>query len=1195
LKVKNLILSTLCLLNTLSLLAQGQAPLSFIENKGQWDASVRFRADVGNGALFVHNSGFTVLQHNNEDLVRIQSMMHNGEASEKAMAGQVLHSHAYRVDFVGARNGSGLLPDKVQPGISNYFIGNDPAHWGSSCRTFNGITVPNIYPNIDLRYYSENGQLKYDLIVHPGGDPGQIALRYSGTDGIAVREKALEVKTSVGTIRELPPYAYQYTDKGREQVTCQYKVSDSTLRFGVKNYDTKSMLVIDPTIIFASLSGSTASNWGFTATYGPDGSLFGGGIVFGQGFPTSPGAFMTDFHGGSWDIGIIKLSPSGSQRVYATYIGGSGDEQPHSLWCDSQGFLVITGRTNSGASNPNTAFPANATFGPQGGNDLFVTKLNPTGSAIIGSIRVGGSAEDGVNISAVRARSSLQFNYGDDGRSEVIEDPGGNIYVAACTRSDNFYTTNAFQSTFGGSQDGVVIKIDPSLSTVLFSSFLGGSGDDAAYVLALSPINGNLYIAGGTASGNFPTTSGVLSPGNNGQIDGFVTAVANNGGSILRSTCVGTGAYDQIYGIQFDRLGYPYITGQTLGSWPIINAQYSVPNARQFISKLEPDLSNYVYSTTFGTANASLPNISPTAFLVDRCENVYVSGWGGNGLGNFTFAGTLGLPVTADAINNPPYNSPQQTDGKDFYFFVLKKNATSQLFGSFFGENAAAGVPDHVDGGTSRFDANGVIYQAMCANCTNPKPAWPATPGAWAERNGSNGCNLGMIKVAFNLAGLSAGVQSAIGGVPRDTAGCLPLTVDFRDTIANAVSYEWDLNGDGVNDLTTTTPNAQFTYNAVGTYHVRLIAVDPNSCNLRDTSYVNIRVGVLEAKPDFSFRKLNPCDSLKYEFTITTPNPTQRPFRNNSFVWEFPDENLTFTSGPGTFTHSFPRPGPFRVRLRLVDTAYCNAPETKDTIVNVAVLVKASFNTPAHGCAPYSASFVNTTAGGQSFFWDFGNGQTSTDPNPGPQFYPNPGPYTIRLTVVDSGTCNIIDSTSFSIIVDDKPRAGIGSISPQPPTPNTAITFQNTSSPDAVSFVWLFGDGDTQATNNMLPVSHEFNTTDSFLVKLVAFNRAGCPDTTARWIATLVEPAIDVPNAFLPLSGGPNAVVHARGFGIASMRFSIWNRWGQKVFETNDRKIGWDGTWQGKLQPMDVYAYTLEVTFVDGRKATRKGDITLIR
>jgi hypothetical protein len=205
----------------------------------------------------------------------------------------------------------------------------------------------------------------------------------------------------------------------------------------------------------------------------------------------------------------------------------------------------------------------------------------------------------------------------------------------------------------------------------------------------------------------------VLSPGNNGQIDGFVTAVANNGGSILRSTCVGTGAYDQIYGIQFDRLGYPYITGQTLGSWPIINAQYSVPNARQFISKLEPDLSNYVYSTTFGTANASLPNISPTAFLVDRCENVYVSGWGGNGLGNFTFAGTLGLPVTADAINNPPYNSPQQTDGKDFYFFVLKKNATSQLFGSFFGENAAAGVPDHVDGGTSRFDANGVIYQAM--------------------------------------------------------------------------------------------------------------------------------------------------------------------------------------------------------------------------------------------------------------------------------------------------------------------------------------------------------------------------------------------------------------------------------------------------------------------------------------------------
>ncbi|RYZ23343.1 MAG: PKD domain-containing protein [Chitinophagaceae bacterium] len=1192
-------LSALFLLLTLNLAAQ--VPLTFVENKGQWEESVRFRADVGTGAFYVHEAGFTVLQNNTEDMARLHSMTHGREASEKQMAGQVLRSHIYRVDFVGARPGA-LLPDKTEPGISNYFIGNDRSRWASGCRTFGGITVRDLYPNIDLRYYSENGQLKYDLIVHPGGDPSKISLRYTGADGLSVREKSLEVKTSVGTVRELPPYAYQVTDQGRQEIGCQYRVKDSILRFDIKNYDSKNVLVIDPTIVFVSLTGSTTDNWGFTATYGPDGSFFSGGIVFGPGgFLVSPGAYQTSFGKGVYDIGIMRLNAAGNQRIYATYIGGSANEQPHSLFADRSGNLVIAGRTDSPLPGEQGAFPVTKKEGPLGNSDIVIMRLDPTGSQLLSSVRIGGSGDDGVNISTVRTRTSLQYNYGDDGRSEVILDGAGNVYVASCTRSSDFPKNNALQNALGGAQDAVVIKLNAAMTTVLASGYLGGGGDDAAYVLSLSPATGNVFVAGGTASTDFfGVKPGSLFPAHNGQIDGFITELTNDCGTVVHGTYIGTDNIDQVYGIQFDRSGFPYVMGQTLGNWPVVNAPWSIPNSRQFIAKLQPDLSGWVYSTCFGTAGAGRPNISPTALLVDRCENVYVSGWGGSVTSPFPNAGTIGLPVTPDAVNSPPYNSPTQTDGSDFYFFVLKRNATGQLFGSFFGENNP-GIADHVDGGTSRFDANGVIYQAVCANCGSqrPKPQWPTTTGAWSELNGTNsptggGCNLGMIKIAFNLAGLSSGVQSAIGGVPRDTAGCLPLTVEFRDSIGNAVSWEWDLTGDGVTDLTTTTPNASFTYNAVGTYRVRLIAVDPNSCNIRDTSFVNIRVGSLEAKPDFSFRKLNPCDSLKYEFTVTTPDPPQRPFRNNSFIWEFPDDNTTIVAGPGTISKSFPRPGSYRVRLRLVDTAYCNAPDVKDTIVNVAVLVKAGFTTPPRGCVPYRPAFVNTSQGGQTFSWNFGNGQTSNDPTPTNAEYTTPGRYTIRLVVVDSGTCNIIDSTSFEIVVDDKPRAGIGNVNPQPPTVNTPITFENTSQ-DAIRYLWLWGDGEQLATNNQLPVSHEYNTTDSFLVKLVAYNTAGCPDTAARWIRTLVEPAIDVPNAFVPLSGGVNGTVYARGFGIATLHFTIWNRWGQKVFETTDRKTGWDGTVKGQLQPMDVYAYTLEVTFVDGRKATKKGDITLIR
>ncbi|RYF53934.1 MAG: PKD domain-containing protein, partial [Cytophagaceae bacterium] len=167
-----------------------------------------------------------------------------------------------------------------------------------------------------------------------------------------------------------------------------------------------------------------------------------------------------------------------------------------------------------------------------------------------------------------------------------------------------------------------------------------------------------------------------------------------------------------------------------------------------------------------------------------------------------------------------------------------------------------------------------------------------------------------------------------------------------------------------------------------------------------------------------------------------------------------------------------------------------------------------------------------------------------------PHLYPAPGTYNIRLIATDSGTCNIVDTAYATIELLGKPVAGIGTVSPQPPVPNTALTFQNTSSSDAIRFKWLFGDGDSLLTGHQLPVRHEYNTADSFLVLLIAYNAAGCPDTAQRWVTTLVEPAVDVPNAFTPLSGGVNSVVFARGFGIASLHFTIWNRWGQKVFET---------------------------------------------
>jgi gliding motility-associated-like protein len=830
-------------------------------------------------------------------------------------------------------------------------------------------------------------------------------------------------------------------------------------------------------------------------------------------------------------------------------------------------------------------------IGSGGFFDIVVTKLNAAGTALIGSKRIGGDKDDGANITPYgNGAASLQHNYGDEARSEVILDNAGNIYVGSCTQSKNFPTVSPFQSANGGAQDGVVLKFSPDVSTLLFSSYLGGDGNDAAYVLDINPATGNLYVAGGTESSTatFPGNhGGTVGASYSGNTDGFVAIIS--GTSLTRSTFLGTGSYDQVYGLKFDKKGFPYVVGQTMGTWPHINAAYINNGGKQFIAKLQPDLSAYVYSTVFGSGSA-LPNISPTAFLVDRCENVYVSGWGGcfcNGSPtNFDYpnAGTMGLPVTSNAIKST-------TDGRDFYFFVLKKDAAAQLYGSFFGENNSYGT-DHVDGGTSRFDQNGIIYQAICANC-GKEGTFPTTPGVWSSTNRATDggeCNLALVKIAFNLAGVKAGVLPSIDGVAGDSTGCVPLTVDFSDTIKNAVSYEWNF-GDGTPQTKTTVPSSSHTFNAIGIYTVMLVAIDSNTCNIRDTSYVHVIVRDNKAVLKFNPVKLNPCDSFKYRFDNVSTAPI--PFGSNSFTWDFGDGSPRVVTGTGSVFHNYNAPGTFNVKLIFSDTSFCNSPDTVTLQLRVAALVKAQFTADSAGCAPYNAAFTNTSLAGQTFQWDFGDGSTSTDINP-THLYPVAGTYTVTLIANDSATCNKTDTARLALLVQDKPKADF-SFSPDPPVENTPTTFTNLSSPDAVRFIWRFGDGDTLTTTSRLNVSHQYNATGSFNACLVAFNVAGCPDTLCKQVSALVVPAVDVPNAFTPQSGDINNKVFVKGFGISKMRFIIWNRWGQRVFETNDKNIGWDGKYNGALQPMDVYAYTLDVEFFDGKRATKKGDITLIR
>lgn len=789
------------------------APFQFIQNQNQWPSQVQYKVELPGGNLYLENDLLTYDFYDFENLH--DRLFHPSPLPEKKE--YFLKRHAFKVRFPGA-NPSQLIPDKKRTEIRNYYLGNDPAKWAGGVPAFEQVTYKDLYPGIDMVYYTREGGLKYDMILQPGADPAQISMAYEGVTKLSLKDGDLQIKTSINKLGEHKPYAYQVINGVETEVPCEFVLNKNIVSFSFPaGYDHTKELIIDPTLVFSTYTGSTSDNWGFTATYDEFGNHYAGGIVFGTGYPVNQGAYQTQFGAGGNDVSISKFSSDGTQLLYATYLGGSHADQPHSMIVNNQNELIIFGRTRS------TNFPvlSNAYDNSfNGAWDIFVSKLSPNGSQLTGSTYIGGTSPDGLNITMNGfTSSSLRHSYGDDARGEVITDANDNIYVAACTQSNNFPTTpNAYQGGFSGQQDGCVFKFNSSLTSLTWSTFLGGSADDACYSIDLGPGN-EPYVAGGTSSNNFVSTTNAVWPANQGGIDGFVTRLASNGQNVLNATYIGTGAYDQTYFVKLDGDGNVYMVGQTEGNFPVTPGVYNNPNSGQFIMKITPDLGTTLYSTVFGSGSGA-PDISLTAFLVDVCNYVYVSGWGG---GVNYFGTTNGLPVTPDAYK-------PTTDGNDLYIIVLQDSGLGLEYASFFGGNSSS---EHVDGGTSRFNKQAVIYQSVCAGCGGYDD-FPYTTGAYSSDNRSNNCNLGAFKMEFSLPGIAADFN-----VLPSTSGCAPLDLDFINNSLGGVSFLWDF-GDGSQNVTTYDSDHIFTQ--PGFYTVTLYAVDSASCNIIDSASRIIQV-----------------------------------------------------------------------------------------------------------------------------------------------------------------------------------------------------------------------------------------------------------------------------------------------------------------------------------------------------------------
>lgn len=1054
-------------LEALPALDQGSPVATFTENKGQWPDQVLYRARIPGGCLYVERGALTF------SFATMGHGHHHHSGNGSTALDEPSKGHAYRVEFVGGQ-ASASEGGMRQSHYENYFLGNDPERWGSNCAVYGQVVLKEIWPGIDLVLHGRNG-LKYDLVVAPGADPAQIRLRYSGQDALMKVGRQLLLTHSLGQVSESEPVAF-LKDKAQfcmggilqpgsdhETVACEYILRGNELSFAVEGSPERN-LVIDPVLTFSSYSGSTSDNFGFTATYDEEGHLYGGGIVFTAGYPSTPGVFDPS-HNGGVDVGISKWSPNGATLVWSTYLGGSGNETPHSLVTNLNNELYVMGSTGSSAfpvtagafrsmfqGGPGVTFSVGYGVNFPTGVDLFVTHLNQAGNALIGSTYMGGTGTDGVNTSAVA------YNYGDAFRGEIALDPDENPVVVSCTSSLDIPTTpGAPQTTFGGGGwDAFVFRMDPALSNLLWGTYHGGSGAEVGNGVQFDS-QGRVFIAGGTNSSNLPMAGIPLNGTNAGGVEGYVARYSADGTNLLSATYLGTSSYDQCFFVQIDTQDDVYVVGQTRGDYPVSPLVYNNPGSSQFIHKLNNELAVSIWSTRIGNGS-NTQDLSPSAFLVSDCGQIYFSGWGGttNNLASPTNSTTNGSPITPDAFQST-------TNGSDFYLMVLEPDAASLSYGTFFGGGSTA---DHVDGGTSRFDKNGKVYQAVCAGCGGSN-SFPTTPGAWSTTNNSSNCNLGVFKFDLNIPIASIDIDGP-------STICFPDVVQFVNNSTGGNTYLWNF-GDG-NTSTDFAP--AHTYTQGGTFTVSMIMTDVYGCSQADTAAIVI---TSVATPQASVEPIQPiCPGANVQLVAS---------EGTSYEW-FPAVGLSSTTVQNPIATP---PGP--MTYFVVVTTDCGS----DT-----ASVDVTFADPQGATLPdttvcLGSSVLLGATGGVSYLWSPAatlNDPTSATPLASPT---DTTTYSVLITTVEG--CEILGSLTVNVVF-------------APPSPVLSDTTLCTgasvllSGPDADSHSWAGGGGiasvNAQSTQITPGGSGYFWVTatntcgsivDSVFIQLVSVNAQAWPDT----------------------------------------------------------------------------------------------------
>lgn len=517
-------------------------------------------------------------------------------------SGKVESQTAVRMSIEGASENASVAGEEKTEGRSNYFVGNDPEKWHTDIPNFAKVKYESIYDGIDLIYYGNAQQLEYDFVVRPGHDPKQIKLKFEGVESAEIDASGdLVLETGSGTVRQLKPFVYQGSDLERTEIASAFAVKRNgnafEISFNLAAYDTTKELIIDPILAYGSYLGGNAFDEGRSITVDAQGNAYVVGTAASRDFPTTPGT----------------IKPVLLPRTDA----------PNSFWYDA-----------------------------------FVTKINPSGTALVFSTYFGG-------------------RNGNETGSGVALDPSGNIVISGTTMAGDLPTVNAYQSSFGGTDDAFAAKLNPTGSAIIFSTYLGGNNTDLGGSVAVNQTTGDSVFAGFASSGNFPTTPGAYKPQLCNNTPGSCNGIFYSGSYLVKLTANGGIVYSTLFDasiadVTLDANDNATFVGTAAASAPTTPGSYqpvSSGGVEGYIAKLNPAGSALQFATFLG---GGLQSDRVKAIVLDADQNMYVAGQTQN----------TAFPTTAGAFDTT-YNG-----GEDGFVTKFNPAGSALIFSTFLGGTA---------------------------------------------------------------------------------------------------------------------------------------------------------------------------------------------------------------------------------------------------------------------------------------------------------------------------------------------------------------------------------------------------------------------------------------------------------------------------------------------------------------------------